>query len=609
MFFIYKKTDCREKSCYVANNLFILHVNLFFDYMMRHYRLYILVAIIGLFVAACEKPHKTTIKVVCTSDVHGNFFPYNFVADTPAQGSLARVSSYLSSLRMPEAYGKNVIYIDNGDILHGQPTTYYYNTVAVGDAHLAAEVLNYLGCDAAMLGNHDIEAGGSNYQRFVAGLDYKVTAANIVYEHSSSPFVRPYITIVNEGVKIVILGLTTAAIPEWLPKSLWQGIEFADMEATAKRWMAYIQEYEQPDVTIGLFHSGYEGGIVSDEYVENATRSVAERVPGFDAICYGHDHKPRTIKVANVVGDTVVLINPGRDALKVAALDITYDKQRRGPARISIVPELVDMDLYEPDSAYMEHFSSHLSTVKEYAGRKIGALTHTISSRDACFGSSDFIDFIHQIQLEASRAQISLAAPFAYDATLTEGDILVRDMFDLYRYENTLYTMRLTGREIKDYLEMSYSLWVNQMKSPDDHLLLFDESAPTPRLKNPLYNFDSAAGIIYEVDVTKPVGERINIKRMANGKPFEMNAYYLVALNSYKANGGGGLLTEGAGIPRQELARRIRYTTDVDLRYYMLSHIEMKGTIGPQALNHWKFVPEDWCNQAAKRDSRLLFGE
>ena len=170
-----------------------------------------------------------------------------------------------------------------------------------------------------------------------------------------------------------------------------------------------------------------------------------------------------------------------------------------------------------------------------------------------------------------------------------------------------LYVMMLTGQEIKDYLEMSYGRWVNTMKSANDHLLLFGEG-DTPCLKNHYYNFDSAAGIIYEVDVTKPAGQRVNIKSMADGKAFDLGRSYRVALNSYRGIGGGSLLTQGAGIPENKLESRLLTSTDIDLRYFMINYIEMRKTVEPKALNHWRFVPEKWVAPAAERDYELLFG-
>lgn len=576
---------------------------------MKHYRVVCLMCVLALLFGSCREAEPVRIKIVCTSDVHGNFFPYDFLTDKPAQGSLARVSSYLSALRSSDAFGENVIYVDNGDILHGQPTSYYYNTVALSQCHLAAEALNYLGCEVAVLGNHDIETGGPTYQRYINDLECGVVGGNIYFEDTEHPFLPPYIIVEREGVKVAFMGLTTPALTDWLPRNLWTGLEFKDMETAAKRWMDYLHQHEKPELVIGVFHSGYDGGIVTEEYAENAAKSVAINVPGFDAIFFGHIHQPHVASVVNVEGDTVLLVNPANNACKVAALDVAVN--RSGEPRVTLAAELVDMDAYEPDTAYMRHFVPHMERVRKYVAKKIGESTHEVYSRDAYFGPSDYVDFVHRMQLDITKAQVSLAAPLAYDSSLSGGDLHVRDMFEFYRYENMLYVMHLKGQEIKDYLEMSYGQWTNQMKRADDHLLLFDEetlTSATPRLKNLYYNFDSAAGIIYEVDVTKPVGERIRIKSMADGKPFSLEAMYRVAVNSYRGNGGGELLTKGAGIPREELEERVISSTDIDLRFYMLNYIEMRQNIDPQRLNHWKFVPEHWANVAAKRDYKLLFG-
>ena len=195
---------------------------------------------------------------------------------------------------------------------------------------------------------------------------------------------------------------------------------------------------------------------------------------------------------------------------------------------------------------------------------------------------------------------------------LKKGDVFVSDMFNLYKYENMLYVMTLSGKEIKDFLEMSYYMWTNQMKSPENHLLWFKKkpregAEDRASFQNFSFNFDSASGIIYTVDVTKPKGEKITITSMADGSPFRMDKIYKVALNSYRGNGGGELLTKGSGIPQEDLKDRIIFSTDKDLRFYLMNYIEKKGTMNPKALNQWKFVPEKWTVPAAQRDSVYLF--
>lgn len=127
-------------------------------------------------------------------------------------------------------------------------------------------------------------------------------------------------------------------------------------------------------------------------------------------------------------------------------------------------------------------------------------------------------------------------------------------------------------------------------------------------LRNQPYNFDSANGIDYVVDLTKPEGSRINISGFTNGKVFDTKANYKVAVNSYRGNGGGGHFTEGAGINKNDLRARIITSTDRDLRYYILKSIETRKIITPQKVNNWKILPEKWAKIASEKEYRLLFG-
>ncbi|MBR4433920.1 MAG: 5'-nucleotidase C-terminal domain-containing protein [Bacteroidaceae bacterium] len=561
-------------------------------------------------------PKEMEFRIVGTSDVHANYYPYDFVADRPASGSLARVQSYLRKQRA--TWDDRLIYVDNGDIIQGQPTSYYYNTVAVASPHLADQILNYMGCEIGTLGNHEIETGGITYQRYILDADFPILGANIMLEGTDHNFIPPYKVIERHGVKIAFIGMLTPAIPNWLPRELWRELKFVDIESSARRWVPFVQEKEQPDVIIGMFHSGLSGGITTDSYAENATEQVAREVPGFDAIIFGHDHRLCCDSVVNIEGKTVPIVNPANGARHVAQLTLSLKKEHGKWVLKHVDAENVSVADYEPDPYFMDTFAPQMEAVKKYVAKRIGTFKETLTTQDAYFGPCPFMDFIHQMQLDITRADISLAAPLSMNATIEAGDVYVRDMFNLYRYENMLYTMLLKGREVRDHLEMSYSLWANQMRSANDHLLLFDESKGEsdgdkntgkgrPKFKNIYYNFDSAAGIRYEVDVTKPVGQRVRILSMADGRPFDLDKTYRVAVNSYRGNGGGELLTRGAGIPQEELRSRVDYSTDADLRFYMLSYIEARDTIVPSPVCQWRFFPEKWTIPAAQRDKKLLF--
>lgn len=568
----------------------------------------------GSMLCAGAASRTVEIKLIETSDVHGNYYPEDFINRTPSAGSLARVCSYVDSVR--GAIGKeHVVLLDNGDILQGQPTVYYYNFIDTASVHIASAMMDYMGYDAGTIGNHDVETGHAVYDRWAAQKKSPTLGANVISTSTGEPYLPPYAIIERDGVKIAVLGLLTPAIPGWLPENLWSGLRFDDMEATASKWIDHIKKTEKPDLTVGLFHSGRDSTKTTGNTVENASLLVARHVPGFDIVMMGHDHSPYNKTITNDAGEKVIVVNPANNARRVATVTATFEVDDNGEARLlGLTPELVDMDGITPDEGFMAQFAPQREAVEKFVSRRIGHADMPMSTRDAYFGPSPFMDFIHRMQLAISGADISFAAPLSFDATINSGDIHVSDMFNLYKYENMLYTMALSGKEIKDYLEMSYDLWSNTMKSADEHLLRLRDNANSDDMTHtgfryPSYNFDSAAGIIYTVDVTKPRGEKITIVSMADDSRFEPDAIYKVAINSYRGNGGGNLLTQGAGIAPEELSSRILDSTDKDLRYYLMEYIINHPEIKATTNDNWQFTPRDIVEPAAKRDRELLFGK
>ncbi len=558
-----------------------------------------------------KKTKTVDLTFIETTDVHGAFFPYDYIQHQPMPGTLARVSTYINKVRQTE--GDNLILLENGDILQGQPVCYYSNYIDTLSHNVAADIVNYLGYSAQTFGNHDVETGHAVYDKWAGEIKCPVLGANIIDTKTNQPYVKPYTLLVRDGVRIAIIGLLTPAIPSWLPENLWTGLRFDDMVETARRYVKTVRENEQADVVVGLFHSGRDGGIVTDEYTENASLRIAREVEGFDAVFFGHDHTRYCEDITSATGQIVSCINPANNARAVGQLKLTLEKQKAGWTIISRESSLPDVTGEEIDEAYMAHFKPFTTRIEQYANETVGAFKNTVYTRDSFFGNSAFTDLIHQMQIAITGADISFNAPLSFDTKIEAGPVNVGDMFNLYRFENKLYVMRLTGAEIRRYLEMSYGLWVNTMISADDHLLLLEAQtrgdAQRMGFKNYTFNFDSAYGIDYEVDVTKPEGQRVRILQMSNGQPFDEGASYRVAVNSYRGNGGGELLTRGAGIPKDQLAERIVWQSDRDQRYYLTEEIRRQGTIDPQPGNNWRFVPEEWTIPAAQRDRQLLFGK
>lgn len=561
--------------------------------------------------ASAAKPQTVTLHILETSDVHGCFFPWDFINKRAMNGSLARVSTYVNQKRNENPDG--VILLENGDILQGQPINYYYNYLSTQKPNIASQCVNFMKYDAQNWGNHDVETGHACYDKWDAELQCPVLGANVIDTKSGNPYLKPYTIIERQGVRVAVIGILTPAIPSWLSENLWHGLRFQNMVDCARQWVEYVKKNERPDVIIGLFHAGKEGGIVTANYKENESMEVARTVPGFDIVMFGHDHSRFMEKITNTAGESVLVLNPGNNAQTVSEAIVTISKKGKRVVSKEVKGNLVDVRTIDTDKAFMEHFKKEIDDVNAWATRKIGTIEQTISTRDCFFGSSAFTDLIHNLQLQITNADISFTAPLTFNAELKSGDITVADMFKLYKFENQLYTMKLTGKEILGALEMSYDLWVNTMQSPDDHIMQIDyrtrDNNEKAGFRNMTFNFDSAAGIDYVVDVTKPDGQKVKILNMSNGEPFDLNKTYIVAVNSYRGNGGGELLTKGAGLSHDELDKRIISRTDRDQRWYLTQEIERLGIIAPKPNNNWRFVPDEWAIPALARDRKLIFQE
>ncbi|HBE39958.1 MAG TPA: bifunctional metallophosphatase/5'-nucleotidase [Bacteroidales bacterium] len=575
---------------------------------------FLVFALVITICASCKETGTITVSILGTTDLHGVILPYDFIDMKPLDASLAHASTFINKA------GKErdaVFLLDNGDNLQGQPSVYYYNYIDTVSPHFMSEVFNWLGYDAVTAGNHDIEAGHPVYDRLVSEYNFPVLAANAVNILTGEPYFEPYVILEKSGIKIAVLGLITPAVPTWLPEKLYSGIAFKDMVRTAEFWMPEILK-KKPDIIVGLFHSGWNRE--HTEYKpsdENGAAAVAFNVPGFDIIFTGHDHRVVNETFINKEGDTLLILNAGSRAEYIACAEITITLNGINSKKINKISGLiVETDQLLCDDKFTSRFSGQHKTVYGYVSKVIGYSDSEISSRDSFFGSSPFVDMIHSIQMKLTNADISFAAPLSFDEKIRKGPVTAGDMFKLYRFENMLYTMMMTGDEIYKYLEYSYSGWINPMKGPGDYLLKYRLGADGKPvltngrawLRNQSYNFDSAAGIDYLVDASRPEGKMVIIKSFTDGRPFEQQKQYRVALNSYRGNGGGGHLTRGAGIKEDSLRSRHIRSTERDLRYFILKSVESEKNINPKAINNWKIVPEKWVENAVPREKALLFG-
>ena len=563
-----------------------------------------------------------TIHLLTTNDVHGRYFDSLYVEGRAPKASLLAVSAQVDSLR--KLYGKdNVVLVDAGDCLQGDNASYYFNFVDTLHRHIYARMVEYMKYDAVVVGNHDIETGHRVYDRIPGQMSVPFLAANVLRTGEDGQVIKDgagepdiyfpgYTVIRRQGLKVAIVGFTNPNIKEWLPEELWTGLAFEALVPYVQESVDKVREKENPDVVIVAAHTGTGHG--DGSVFENQGLYLFNTLRGVDFVVAAHDHRPVVLKTTDRA-----FVNSGSHCRNIGH-GILNVKVRDGKCvEKSFDSELIPVDVKRTDEKMRKMFRKDYEAVKQFTLKPIGQLHIDLLTRDAYRGMSDYVNLLNTIALHASGADVSVASPLTFNGFVKSGTLIYDDLFTIYPFENRLFTLRMTGQEIKDYLEASYDGWINTVsgKSEDEHLLKIT-AAPDPRTGQDrwsfvgrAYNLDSAAGLHYTVDVTKPAGKRVLIASTADGKDFCLDREYVVAMNSYRASGGGGLL-KAAGIDSEKMAARLvaRYPEIRDLLHGYLSEFGSidPAVIGdPEVVGSWRFIPESLAEPLMRQDMDLLF--
>lgn len=564
--------------------------------------------------AACSNPKDGdyTIHVLSTNDVHGSFFDDSYAGGTPRR-SLFGIKHLADSVRA--TFGKeNVIMIDAGDCLQGDNATYYFNYVDTLSTHVYPRLVEYMGYDAITVGNHDVETGHPVYDRVAkdlhkAGIPF--LAGNAIKGSDGKAYFDTYKTYKRGGMKVLVLGYSNANIKAWLNEDLWYGMEFKSLLPLVQEDVNRIVAKEKPQVVIVSVHSGTGEG--DGTVLESQGMDLFKSLYGVDVLLCSHDHRP----FVKNSGD-MILINTGSRAQNLGHGTVSVKVRKHKVVAKDYDVELIANNTTNIDQDMKAAFKPDFEAVKAFTSKEVGQLATDLKTRDSYKGACDYINLIHTVCLGCTPAQISFAAPLTYDKEIKAGTLIFNDMFTIYPYENQLFVVKMTGEQVKNFLEYSYNMWIQTAQSPADHVLNIREG-DDPRtgqksysFKGASYNFDSATGINYTVDVTKPYGERIAISSLADGTSFSYGESYNVAMTSYRASGGGGSMTEGAGIDTEHIDDIVvrKYPEIRNLIYdYIVEHgtIDSQLISNPEKLGTWCFVPEKIAEPAIKRDFELLF--
>ena len=566
----------------------------------------VVLLLVAIAAGAREKEH--SLHVLSINDVHGAYFNRSY-ADSSLRCGLPSVKWYIDSIRAAVG-AENVLLVDVGDILQGDNAAYYYNYVATDKPHIVPRMASYMGYDALVVGNHDIEAGHPVYDRIRRDLvQYGIPflAGNAIDENDGSHYFEYYKIYEKAGLKVLLLGYTNPSIKSWVQEERWKGIDFKSLIPMVQEDVDRLRARFKPQVVIVAAHSG--SGPEDGSSLESQGRFLLHSLSGVDLILTSHDH----IAAVDSCG-AVFMANGGSKARYLTSSVINVRTRGRKVVSRHSGAELIEVSPLKSDADMEAAFLPDWKEVRDFSQKPVGELGMDILTRESFAGQSDYTNLIHTVQLSVPEAKLSIAAPLTYNRRIRKGPLVLDDMSVIYPYENQLFVVNMTGSEIKNYLEYSYGRWLSSEEGHVLNISLFSNPANGTgswRFNVPSYDLDSFAGLVYTVDVTKPFGSRISIESLADGTAFDSDAVYPVAMTSYRASGAGGLISEGAGINPSEIEGRVvaRY---LEIRDLIRDFIMEKGGIdaevisNPDVIGSWRFVPES-SREGIDADMSLLF--
>ncbi|RLQ94088.1 bifunctional metallophosphatase/5'-nucleotidase [Falsibacillus albus] len=479
-----------------------------------------------------------SLAILETSDVHGNVFPINYGLNAESPVGLGKIAALIQQERNKH---EHTLVIDNGDVIQGTPLTYHFARYLDGKPNPMIQILNHLGYDAAVFGNHEFNYGLELLHKSINESSFPWLSANLLNKETGEPFFgKPYLIKEYEnGPKVGVLGLTTHYIPNWEKEEHIEGIEFEDCLQSAKKWVNFLKNEEKVDLLIVSYHGGFERDLETGEptevlTTENQGYQMCQEIDGMDILLTGHQH--RFISGESVNG--VLVVQPGSQGRALGKASVEMVKEDGNWRVAEKSSQLLYTEEVEADEQVLEMVKDYEEATQKWLDQPIGKIKGDMEVRDPMkirTGDHPLIEFFNRVQMEATNADISSTALFDNLAPGLKSDVTMRDVVANYIYPNTLKVIRVKGKDIKEALEQSASYF-----APYNG----EEIEVNPKFLYPKpehYNYDMWEGIDYEINISKPFGERIT-KLEYKGDPLEMNREYDVVMNNYRSGGGGNYL-------------------------------------------------------------------
>jgi len=517
---------------------------------------------------------RVQITILGTTDLHGNLDPIDYYTNKPDNRGLAKVATLIKAVRREQP---NVILIDSGDTIQGSPLESLHarkNNQPPDPMMLTMNALKY---DAMAVGNHEYNFGLKVLEKARSEAQFPWLSANTYDSTTGQTHYKPYLIKDVAGVKIGILGLTTPGIPNWDNAQNFAGLEFREPLIEAQKWVPILRQQEKVDVVVIAMHMGLEQDLQTGEpspsqvLHENEAIAIAKQVPGIDVIFMGHTH--RDVPALSING--VLLTQANHWGRHLARADFYLERSANNGWTVFAkgARTIPTDDKVQPDPEIVKLVEPYDKETQSWLARVIGESSAELTAKDARFRDTAILDVIQKVQLETGKADVSMVASFNADARIAKGPVTVRDIAGLYVYENTLVVLEVAGQQLKDALEHSAKYFKPYVPGKSLSELVND--------KIPAYNFDIAEGVTYDLDLRKPIGERIqNLK--FRGQPLKPDQKLRLATNNYRLNGGGGF-TMYKDAP-------VVYRSSEEIRELIIDWVEKHKTVPVEPNNNWRIV-------------------
>ena len=532
-----------------------------------------------LIVNGSDLMKKCELVVLQTSDIHGNILPINYGNNKQTNSGLAKLATVFKNILKTS---NCTILIDNGDVIQGTPFMYHFAKHMNELSNPVVSVMNDLGYDGAVIGNHEFNFGQSLLNNAIRESNFPWLSANIVKKQTKEPaFGKPYfIKTFPNGLRIAVLGVTTHYIPNWENPDNILGLEFLDAFETLNMWVEYLQKNEQYDLLIVSYHGGFERDLETGDPTEQLTGEnqayrICMEIAGIDVLLTGHQHRQLSTQL-----NDVLVAQPGHMGQAFSKVSIKLEKLNGSWTIVENASDIIAIDENtEPDGKIVELASLYEDSTQDWLDEPLGEIVGDMrvhSPLEVRKKDHPLIEFINKIQMDAAGVDISATALFHNGAPGFPNKVTMRDIVSNYVYPNTLKVITVSGQDIKDALEKSAEYFILN----DDGEIQVNPSFESPKPQH--YNYDMWEGIEYHLDISKPLGNRVTLLKY-KGEKLKLTDPFNIVVNNYRAGGGGNFI--------MYRGKQVKKEIQTDMTELIANYIQRHRKIVASCNDNWSVLP------------------